>query len=349
MCFFYPYIPPMKAITLVKHGKATDAFEFREVDTPQPNTSQVLIKVEAFGLNFADVMARYGLYGEAPKLPSVLGYEVVGKIESIGSEIKGLTIGQRVVAFTRFGGYAQYALAEHYAITPIPETMDIGTATALATQYCTAFYASEIAANLQPGEHVLIQAAAGGVGIALVQLAKRKNCTVYGTASNKQKLDFLKSIGVDYPINYITNDFHEEVKKIRPQGIDVAFDSVGGKSYKKSRKLLAFGGRLLNYGAAESMNGASKFSLLKTAFSFGWIHPVPLMMQSKAVMGVNMLRIAEHKPSVLQHCLKSVVAMTIVGELKPHTGGIFDAKNIADAHHFLENRGSIGKVVVKWE
>ncbi|MGB3948759.1 MAG: zinc-binding dehydrogenase [Bacteroidia bacterium] len=338
----------MKAITLIKHGKSSDAFEFREVDKPLLNNTQVLIKVEAFGLNFADVMARYGLYREAPPLPSVLGYEVVGKIERVGSEIKGLAIGQRVVAFTRFGGYAEYAVAEQYAVTPISETMDVGTAAALATQYCTAFYASEIVANVQAGEHVLIQAAAGGVGIALVQLAKRKNCIVYGTASSQQKLDFLKSIGVDYPINYLNTDFYEEVKKINPQGVDVAFDSVGGKSYKKSRKLLAFGGRLINYGAAESMSGASKLSLIKTAFSFGWVHPVPLMMQSKGIMGVNMLRIAEHKPSVLQHCLKSVTALAMVGELKPHTGGVFDAKNIADAHHFLENRGSIGKVVVKW-
>jgi NADPH:quinone reductase-like Zn-dependent oxidoreductase len=338
----------MKAVTLIKHGKAESAFELREAAMPTPGENQVLIRVEAFGLNFADVMARYGLYKEAPPLPSVLGYEVVGHVESKGAAVSGFQTGQRVVAFTRFGGYAQYAVADAIAVTPIPDTMEAGIAAALATQYCTAFYASEIMANVQPGEHVMIQAAAGGVGIALVQLAKRKNCTVYGTASAPDKLDFLRSLGVDHPINYKTHNFYDVVKRLRPQGVDVAFDSVGGTSFKKGRKLLAHGGRILSYGAAESMTGASKFSLIKTAISFGWVHPVPLMMQSKAVMGVNMLRIAESKPAVLQHCLKSVTALTIAGELKPHTGGVFDVATIAEAHAFLESRKSIGKVVVKW-
>ncbi len=338
----------MKNITLVKHGKAENAFEQRDAAMPVPGENQVLIRVEAFGLNYADVMARFGLYQEAPPLPSVLGYEVVGHVESKGNTVKGLQAGQRVVAFTRFGGYSQYAVADAVAVTPIPDTMDVGVAAALATQYCTAFYASEIMANVQHGEHVMIQAAAGGVGIALIQLAKRKNCTVYGTASAADKLDFLRSIGVDHPINYKTQDFYEVVKKLRPEGVDVAFDSVGGTSFKKGRKLLAHGGRILSYGAAESMNGANKFSLIKTAFSFGWVHPVPLMMQSKAVMGLNMLRIAESKPDVLQHCLKSVVALATVGELKPHVGGVFTADKISEAHSFLESRKSIGKVVVKW-
>ena len=191
----------MKTVTLVKHGKAEQAFELRESKMPVPAENQVLINVEAFGLNYADVMARFGLYKEAPALPSVLGYEVVGYIESKGAGVTSLQNGQRVVAFTRFGGYAQYAVAEAVAVTPIPETMEVGVAAALATQYCTAFYASEIMANVQAGEHVMIHAAAGGVGIALIQLAKRKKCTVYGTASAESKLYFLRSPGVDYPIN----------------------------------------------------------------------------------------------------------------------------------------------------
>ncbi len=338
----------MKAITLVKHGKAEHAFELRETAMPVPSESQVLIRVEAFGLNFADVMARHGLYQEAPPLPSVLGYEVVGYIEQTGSKVTELKKGQRVTAFTRFGGYAQYAAAEAIAVTPIPEMMDAGIAAALATQYCTAFYASEIMANVQPGEHVLVQAAAGGVGTALVQLAKRKKCIVYGTASSPEKLEYLRSQGVDYPINYLQQDFYSEIKKLRPSGIDVIFDSVGGTSFRKGRKLLDHGGRILSYGAAESMTGASKFSLIKTAIRFGWVHPITLMMQTKAVMGVNMLRIAESKPAVLQHCLKSVAALTITGELHPHSGRIFSAENIAEAHAFLESRKSIGKIAVKW-
>jgi NADPH:quinone reductase-like Zn-dependent oxidoreductase len=338
----------MKTITLVKHGKAEKAFELRETATPTPSENEVLIRVEAFGLNFADVMARYGLYKEAPPLPSVLGYEVVGHIEKKGSAVTGLQNGQRVVAFTRFGGYADFAIADAIAVTPIPDTMDIGIAAALATQYCTAFYASEILGNVQAGEHVLVQAAAGGVGTALVQLAKRKKCIVYGTASSPEKLEYLRSQGVDYPINYVTQDFYTEIKKIRPAGVDIVFDSVGGKTFRNGRKLLDHGGRILGFGGSESMTGANMFSMIKMAASFGLLHPVPLMMQSKSVMGVNMLRIAESKPTVLQHCLKTVAALVITGELKPHVGGVFPVEKIADAHAFLESRKSIGKIVVKW-
>lgn len=338
----------MKAITLIKHGKSEHAFEFREKAIPVPSENQVLIRVEASGLNFADVMARYGLYKEAPPMPSVLGYEVVGHIESKGSKVRELQNGQRVVAFTRFGGYAQYAVAEVLAVTPIPDTMDIGVAAALATQYCTAFYAAEIMANIQVGEHVLIQAAAGGVGTALVQLAKRKKCIIYGTASSSKKLEYLRSQGVHHPINYLTQDFYSEIKKLRPAGIDVVFDSVGGSVFRKGRKLLDHGGRILGFGASESMDGANVFSLLKTAVNFGWVHPISLLMQSKGVMGLNMLRISESKPAMIQHCLKSVVALTNTAELNPHSGGIFPAEKIAEAHAFLESRKSIGKIVLKW-
>jgi len=174
----------MQAIYTVKHGAPEIAFEKREIEIKEPGNDEIAIEVEAFGLNFADVLARLGLYKEAPPLPSVIGYEVVGKVVKIGADVKTVSQGDRVTAFTRFGGYTQYAITKGIAAVKIADDYPTGKALALATQYTTAYYAAYIAANVREGEKVLIHAAAGGVGTALVQLCKLKNCKIYGTAGS---------------------------------------------------------------------------------------------------------------------------------------------------------------------
>ena len=340
----------MKTITLVKYGKPDSAFEVREKEQPIPSDNQVLIKVEAFGLNYADVMARNGLYRDAPPIPCVLGYEVVGRIEVLGKEATGFSIGQKVVAFTRFGGYAEYAVTDHRAAVLISDEMENGIAVALATQYCTAYYCAYEQVNLFEGDHVLIHAAAGGVGTALIQLAKRKGCVIYGTVGSDEKLDYLKQQGVDYPINYLKSDFVSEIQKIRKDGnIDVIFDSVGGITFKKGRKILGNGGRIVFYGAAERSGGKKGILAdLKLVFNFGWVHPLALFLKSQGMIGVNMLRIADHRPHVMQRCLKNVVDLATKGDILPHIGGVFKVEEIARAHEFLESRKSIGKIVIEW-
>ncbi len=340
----------MKAFTLKQFGNSDKAFELRETETPKPKANEVLVKVQAFGLNFADVMARQGLYRDAPPLPCVLGYEVVGHITEIGSEVKHLSVGQRVVALTRFGGYAEYAVTNAKAAVVIPETMENGLAAAIATQYGTAYYCAYEMAPLFPGNHVLIQAAAGGVGTALVQMAKNRGCVVYGTAGSEDKLKYLNELGVDHPINYNKTDFFEYVKKHRGEaGLDVIFDSLGGKAVKQGIKLLGSGGRIVCYGAA-SRAGKSKgiFNDIPLAFGFGFYSPIPFLMKSQGIIGVNMLKLADNRPDTLQRCLENVADMIVKGELTPHVGGIFRHTELAKAHDFLGGRGSIGKVVVEW-
>jgi len=155
----------MKSIYLVRYGSSDQAFEIREEEDPFPREGEVTLRVEASGLNFADVLARLGLYQDAPKIPCVLGYEVVGRIDRVGSGVERVRAGDRVTAFTRFGGYASHVVVDSRAVVSIPEDMDAGVAAALATQYCTAWYAAEEMVRLHKGDHVLIQAAAGGVGI----------------------------------------------------------------------------------------------------------------------------------------------------------------------------------------
>ena len=340
----------MKTIAIARYGPPETAFEHLDAPTPQPQRGQVLIKVDAFGLNFADVMARNGLYQEAPKPPFVPGYEVVGRVEKLGEGTNDLRVGERVVAFTRFGGYAAYACTAASAVAPIPEGMSHGVAAALATQYCTAYHAACELTNLFAGERVLVQAAAGGVGTALAQLAKLKGCEVFGTAGSDEKLGYLKKIGVDHPINYRTSNFVDEVRRIlKGETLDVVFDSLGGKTYRRSKSLLGTGGRIVSFGIAErSGKKGGIFSTLKVVLDFGFMHPVGLIMKSQAAAGINMLQVADHKPLVLARCLRAVVQLADEGRLAPQTGAVFKADQIAAAHRLLEGRTSMGKIVVEW-
>lgn len=215
----------MKAIVLVRKGVPEIAFELRETKMPEPLPNQVLIKVEAFGLNFADIMARNGLYDDAPPMPSVLGYDVVGRIVKSGEKVTGLKEGQRVLALTRFGGYAEFVATDARAVIPVSETISAGEATALATQYSTAYYCAEEVTTLHEGDHVLIHAAAGGVGTALVQMARNKGCIIYGTAS-AGKMKHLEEQGVNFPVNYREIDFAKAIQAIAgKRGVDVIFDN----------------------------------------------------------------------------------------------------------------------------
>ena len=164
----------MKAIYIVKYGSANEAFEFRETPKPVPKAGEVLVKVEGFGLNFADVMARKGMYEDAPPIPSLIGYDVVGIVERVGSNVTNVLEGDRVTALTRFGGYAEFALTDCRAVAKISDSLSITVGTALTTQFCTAYYCAAEAVNLFEGDRVLIHSAAGGVGTALMQYALHK-------------------------------------------------------------------------------------------------------------------------------------------------------------------------------
>jgi NADPH2:quinone reductase len=340
----------MKAAVLVSHGKASESFEIRELPRPEPRAGQVLIEVEASGLNFADVLARLGKYKDAPAPPSVIGYDVCGRVSSWGEGVEGLEKGQRVVALTRFGGYAEYALADARGLIHVDDKMDATEATALATQYCTAYYAAADITNLFPGERVLVHAAAGGVGTALVQWAKHRGCEVYGTAGSEKKLEYLREQGVDHPINYRENDWWEEVKRITgdDKRLDAIFDPIGAKYVKIGFNLMGSGGRFVTFGASSFTNANNFFTKFKLGMQFGFYHPAKFLMSNKSMLGVNMLRLADHKPDAFSRVSQAVSQYAKEGVFKPTAGGTFPADQIAEAHDFLESRKSIGKVAVKW-
>lgn len=338
-----------EAFQLIKNGDANQAFRLTTIPLENPAHDEVQLEVTHFGLNYADVMARLGLYKECPPLPAVLGYEVVGKVIKVGSEKYTDLVGKEVVAFTRFGGYAKHVNTFAHAIAPI-DGLAPDNALCLATQYVTAYYMTHCLTVIQPGETALVHAAAGGVGIALLQLLKDLNVRCIAKVGNEEKVTFLNELGFDDVVNYSKSDYATQVAaRCKDQPLTLSFNPVAGETFKKDMRLLSTHGRLVLFGGSErSGKKWGIFSTLNFLRKMGLIIPIGLMMGSKSVLGVNMLHIADQHPELLNHCLNAVVELAKKGTLKPIVGATYEANDLAKAHEFLASGKSIGKVVVRW-
>lgn len=337
----------MRVVQLVKHGNDSSCFKIAEVNKPVPKAGEILIKVEAFGLNYADVMARLGLYRDAPPMPAVLGYDVVGTVDAVGEGGDSSIVGKRVVAVTEFGGYAEYAIGHEGAATAIPDDMPLASAAALATQYATAYYAAFQLGNIQEGEHVFIHAAAGGVGLALVQFCKLRHCVMYGTVSNDTKAQTIMELGVQHVIKSNTQNVIAELKKLNQQ-LDVIFDSVGGKGVKVGFKSLRPGGRIICYGGSQLTAGKGIFNMVKFGLSFGLYSPIQMLTQSKSILGVNMLKLMRAHPQSLKTILDEILKLLREKKISTPIGERFPIDKLFEAHSHLQSRKSIGKIVVEW-
>lgn len=337
----------MKAWVLERHGSPERAFALRDVPDPEPARGQALIRSEGFGLNYADVMARKGLYREAPAPPCVIGYESVGRVEKVGEGVSTDLVGARVAAITRFGGYAELVVTDHRAVVKVPETLGLGEACALTTQGVTAWYMAMIAYPLRSGQHVLIHSAAGGVGHLLVQLAAQVGCVVFAVASGTGKMERLKKLGAQHVIDRSVADYAQATRSLLgDRRLDVSFNAVGGSTFKKDLALLGDCGTLVMYGGAE--RGAGAFGALRFVWRMGLVIPILLMMRSRSLIGVNMLRVGEHRPEVLAECLHGIARANREGWLSPIAAAPFPKDRLAQAHELLEGGQSIGKVSVRW-
>jgi len=337
-----------EAFVLTVKGTAQEAFELKPVILPQLGIAQVMIKVEAFGLNYADVMARRGLYREAPPMPCVIGYEVVGVIEAAGKNLDPALVGQRVVAFCRFGGYARHVITEEYAFSPISE-MDTAEALSLATQFVTAYYMVDRVGNIHAGDRVLVHAAAGGVGTALIQLCKMRNAIVCAKIGSRSKESIVTGLGADETVFYKEADYALSVQQwLGKERLDVSFNPVAGSTFKKDFSLLGTGGRMILFGASELSGRFGIFSGLNLLWKMGVIVPIGLMMRSKSVAGVNMLKIADYKPEIIHHCLTEVVKLAVEKKIRPVVGGRFKQEEFVKAHAQLEAGTTVGKLAIFW-
>jgi NADPH2:quinone reductase len=249
---------------------------------------------------------------------------------------------------TRFGGYAQLAATDHRACAVIPDDLPLGEAAALATQGCTAWYAAMMLCALQAGQRVLIHSAAGGVGQLLVQLALRRGCEVFAIASGEEKMIYLRSLGVQHPIDRSRADYAKAVQlTLKGNSLDVSFNAVGGASYRKDMRLLGTGGRIVLYGGAER-GTVSGIGTLRFVWRMGLLIPIFLMIKSRSVLGLNMLRISDDKPEIIAECLREVVAAYRSGILHPHVHGEFPAAELPQAQAALAGGRTMGKVAVRW-
>jgi NADPH:quinone reductase-like Zn-dependent oxidoreductase len=338
----------VRALVITEHGPP-DVMRVQERPDPEPGPGEVRIRVRAAGVNFADLLARVGLYPEAPKPPCVVGYEIAGDVDAVGEGVDGLEIGQRVMGGSRFGGYAQLALARTNALIPMPDGWSYQEGAALPVAYATAYAGLIRYGGLREGERVLIQAAAGGVGIAATQLAKLVGAEVYGTAS-PPKHDAIRALGVDHPVDYRTHDVVDEVRRIagEEQPIDLAFDAIGGRSFKQSFALLRPGGRLVCFGSSEVQAGErrSPMRAVRVLAQMPRFNPLKLMRESKSVIGLNMLTLWDAKNS-LEEFIGPLQAWVDDGRLRPVVARAFPLEQGPDAHRYLHARENVGKVVLE--
>ena len=340
----------MKAIQLIKYGSADKAFRSAEVSKPKlQSEDDVLVKVHAFGLNFADVMARKGLYRAAPPIPAVLGYEVIGEVVEVKSTNHQSLIGKRVVALTRFGGYAEYACTKISGLVEVPNQINDGEALALATQYCTAFLAVKKCQELKEKDAVLIHSATGGVGTAITQLLKHKGCKVIGLTRSNEKVDYLIKNGVDIPIVTTKGDYSKQIlEAINNHKVAASFNSVGGKTIKKDLSLLATNGQLVFFGISDRTN--QKRGMLFTLFQLlkiGKTHPAKLLLNSQAIHGLNLLALADNKSEQIKEALQELISLRLEKKILPKADFSFEWENIAKAHDGLEKGKFTGKVFIK--
>lgn len=330
----------MRAVVITKHG-GPGVLQVQERPDPNLGPGEVRIDVAAAGINFADVMARLGLYADAPKTPCVVGYEVAGTILELGEGVEGLSHGQRVFAGTQFGGYASQVVVPAGDVVPLPERLTFEQGAAIPVNYATAWAGLIGYGSLQPGERVLIHSAGGGVGIAATQIAKRAGAEVYGTAS-PGKHTRIKELGVDHALDYTSAGWEQGLPRF-----DVIMDAVGGKSFRRDFEMLRAGGRLVAFGASAVVSGERRnlLTALRTVVRMPRFNMIKQMSQSKAVIGLNMLTLWKDR-GTLAPWIDPLQEMLDDGAIEPVIAGSFSFEEAGAAQNMITERRNVGKVVL---
>lgn len=338
----------MKAAIVTRYG-GPEVLEIREMPIPVPNSDQALVRVRAIGMNFADIFARSGVYPGTPKPPFVPGLEFSGVIEDVGAHVKRLKKGQRVMGYSRLGSHAEYLVTSQDNAVPMPRSMSYEEGASFVATSMTAYHGLVRLANLRKGERLLVHAAAGGVGLATIQLGRHLGAEIFATAGTDQKVALACAQGAHHGINYSRKDFAHEVRLLTGgEGVDVVMDSVGGTVFTRSWKLLAPMGRYVLLGVA-AVTGKGGLNYVKAALvlaSMVPIFPSMLISRNKAIMGFN-LGTLKGKEAYFQEAAHEILRLHRLGVLKPLIGKVFPFERIAEAHRYLQMRQSVGKVVVR--
>jgi NADPH2:quinone reductase len=317
----------MRAMQVTEHGQP---LVLRDVETPRPAAGQVLVKIHTCGLNFGDLLIIKGSYQERPALPATLGMELCGTIAALGDGVTGLEVGQRIAAYSGFGGLADYAALPADICVPIPDEMSNQDAAAFLVAYGTSHVALDYKAHIQPGETLLVLGASGGVGLTAVELGKLMGATVIAVARGQDKLKIAKSAGADHLIDSETDDIREIVKSLG--GADVVYDPIGGDQFKAALRACNPEARLLPLG-----------------FASGEVPQIPaniLLVKNLTVIGYYWGGYMRVNPKVLTDSFRTLIGWYQAGKLRPHVSHTLPLEQANEALELLRTRKATGKVIV---
>lgn len=323
----------MKAVLCKTLGPARDLV-LADVASPQPKINEVLLDVHAAGVNFPDTLIIEGKYQFQPPLPFSPGGEAAGVVAAVGAKAGAFEVGQRVMALTGWGAFAEQVAVPYYNVLPIPDSMDFTTAAALGMTYGASLHALRQRANLQPGETLLVLGASGGVGLAAVEIGKAMGAKVIAAASSADKLAVAKAAGADELIDYSTSSLKDEIKRLTGgQGVDVIYDPVGGELFDQAVRGLAWNGRLLVVG-----------------FASGVIPQLPVnlaLLKGAAVVGVFWGAFAQRQPQDNAANFRQLFAWHAEGKIKPLVSKTYPLAEAGSAIEQLAQRKAVGKLVVQ--
>ncbi len=336
----------MRQAWITRHG-GPEVFEIREAPDPEPEAGSVRIRVRAAGVNFADVLARIGLYPDAPPPPCVLGYEVAGEVDAVGRGAGEFRVGDRVLAITRFGGYASTVTVPPLQVVALPPGLSFESAAAIPVTYLTAWLLLVWMGNVRAGETVLVHAVAGGVGQAAVQICRWRGAAVIGTAS-AGKHERLRQMGVSHVIDYHRQDFLSEVRRLTGgRGVGIVLDAVGGRSFAQSYRCLAPLGRLMVFGMSSFAPARRRrlLSVVRGLLQTPRFHPLSLINKNRGVFGLNIGHLWQES-ALIRGMLDEIVGLVGEGVLAPVVDRTFPLEQVGAAHTYLQEHRNFGKVVL---
>ncbi len=336
----------MKQVYISAAG-GPEKLQLRESPDPTPAGKQLRIRVRASGINFADILARKGLYPDAPKLPAVVGYEVSGIVDAAGPDVEQTWIGKEVFALTRFQGYADTVVVEQHQVFAKPAGLSFEQCAAIPVNYLTAWQLMVVMGSLSQDETVLIHNAGSGVGLAAIDIGRHIGCRMIGTAS-PGKHAFLKARGLHDAIDYSSGDWYPELMRLTAErGAELILDPLGGSHWKKSYKALRHTGRLGMFGISTATESSLPGPLKLVAIGIGLplFTPIGLMNQNRAVFGVNMGHLW-HEPDKVAHWMAAILRGVDEGWVRPHVDKAFPLTQAGEAQAYIEVRRNTGKVVL---
>ncbi len=318
----------MRSIIVTKTG-GPDALELRDVPIPDIDGDLVLVRVKAAGINYADIMQRMGLYPNGPQPPFPAGFEIAGIVEKVGANVSNLQAGDAVMGLCG-GGYSDFAVADPRSLMRKPDSLDFIHAAGIPCQYLTAYHVLLTLGRLTSGQTVLIQAAAGGLGTLLVQIARNSGATVIGTCGTDQKVDLLRKLKCDHPVNYSTHNFEEEVRRITGGcGCDLVVDSVGGEVFAKSLGCIKTRGHMVSVGAASGEPGS-----------------VCVLGNCITVSGFNLMVYLDDKPA-MANAHRDLLRWLVEDKLEIVVNHVLPLERAAEAQQLIADRKTTGKVVLR--